>query len=612
MLGHSAIGEQFPHARSADPYRVLFDQLAVGAARCRPIVEGDDVVDVEILDSNRAFGALRCALPRLFNLLARVVRLGRPESVRLWGDGKILAASAYPVGYGEVDEVMVVIDDVTSRDQLEQRSRESQTRFEQAFHGNAAAMVIARRSDLRIIDVNPRWLEMFGATRAEVLGKSPVELGLITASRASARIAEHTQFTEGYDVELELSTRAGTQITVLASAKPIEIAEGTCTLTTLIDITARKQAEQAFAVAFSASPAGMILVDAASDRVVAVNDRMLEMTGDHRDDLIGRRSHEIDIIDAPARDELLSVIEQTGRVDGVEVELSRKGRGGLWTLASVQTVTLRDLPHRLSVFTDITALRELNLGLERRVEERTQALEASNRDLEAFSSSVSHDLRAPLRAILGFSEILLEDFAAALPGEARALLTRIHTSGGRLRTLVDDLLSFSRVGRVELARERVDLDGLVRSVLDELLAGRDLGDRLELHLGELGSCRADPTLLRTVWTNLLDNALKYSQTRNPIVLDITRERRGDEVVYRVRDNGVGFDMAHAGRLFGVFQRLHSASEFEGTGIGLANVRRIVERHHGRVAAHSELGRGSTFEFTLGTGTATQREGTEEP
>jgi light-regulated signal transduction histidine kinase (bacteriophytochrome) len=264
------------------------------------------------------------------------------------------------------------------------------------------------------------------------------------------------------------------------------------------------------------------------------------------------------------------------------------------------------------VFTDITALRELNLELERRVQERTHALEASNRDLEAFSSSVSHDLRAPLRAILGFSEILLEDFAAALPGEASALLARIHTSGGRLRTLVDGLLSFSRIGRGELGRERIDLDSLVRSVLDELLAGRDLGDRLELHLGELGSCRADHTLLRTVWTNLLDNALKYSQTRNPIVIDITRERRGDEFVYRVRDNGVGFDMAHASRLFGVFQRLHSASEFEGTGIGLANVRRIVERHHGRVAAHAELGRGSTFEFTLGIGTATQREGMEEP
>jgi PAS domain S-box-containing protein len=612
MLGHPAIGEQFPHARSADPYRVLFDQLVVGAARCRPIVEGDDVVDVEILDSNRAFGALRCDLPRLFSLLTRVVRLGRPESVRLWGDGKILTASAYPVGYGEVDEVMVVIEDVTARDQLEQRSRESQTRFEQAFHGNAAAMVIARRSDLCIIDVNPRWLEMFGATRAEVIGKSPVELGLITALRASARIAEHSQFTEGYDVELKLSTRAGTHITVLASAKPIEIAEGTCTLTTLIDITARKQAEQAFAVAFSASPAGMILVEAASDLVVAVNDRMLEMTGDRREDLIGRRSSEIDIIDAPARAELLPVIEQTGRVDGVEVELSRNGRGGLWTLASVQTITLHDAPHRLSVFTDITTLRELNLGLERRVEDRTQALEASNRDLEAFSSSVSHDLRAPLRAILGFSEILLEDFAAALPGEARALLARIHTSGGRLRTLVDGLLSFSRIGRGEIARERIDLDGLVRSVLDELLAGRDLGDRLELHLGELGSCRADHTLLRTVWTNLLDNALKYSQARNPIVIDITRERRGDEFVYRVRDNGVGFDMAHANRLFGVFQRLHSASEFEGTGIGLANVRRIVECHHGRVAAHSELGSGSTFEFTLGIGTATQREGMEEP
>ena len=486
MLGQPAIGAQPPHARSADPYRVLFDQLAAGAARCRPIVERDEVVDVEILDSNRAFGALRSVLPRLFGLLARVHRLARPETVRLWGDGRTLAASAYPVGDDEVDEVMVVVEDVTVREQLEQRSHDSQLRFEQAFHGNAAAMVIAHRSDLRIIDVNPRWLEMFGATRSEVIGKSPVELGVITAARAQTRIAEHRQFTEGHDVELELSTRAGASITVLASAKPIEIAEGTCTLTTLIDIT---------------------------------------------------------------------------------------------------------------------ALRELQRELERRVQDRTQALEASNRDLEAFSFSVSHDLRAPLRAIVGFSEIVLDEFAATLPHEARTLLARIHASGGRLRTLVDDLLAFARLGRGDLVRERIDLDALVRCVLDEALAGRGLADhpdrRLELRLDGLGTCHADPTLLRTVWTNLIDNALKYSQGRNPIILDIGRERRGDETVYHVRDNGVGFDMAHASRLFGVFQRLHSASDFEGSGIGLANVRRIVERHHGRVAAHSELGHGTTFEFTLG-------------
>ncbi|MBL0215865.1 MAG: hypothetical protein IPQ07_18540 [Myxococcales bacterium] len=231
--------------------------------------------------------------------------------------------------------------------------------------------------------------------------------------------------------------------------------------------------------------------------------------------------------------------------------------------------------------------------------ERTSALEASNRDLEAFTSSVSHDLRAPLRAIDGFSAILLEDFAAALPEDARELLGNIRESGERLRDLIDGLLSFARLGTHGLRRAPVEVGPLVRSVLDELLSTRGLGDRLELRILPLGTCDADPSLLRAVWTNLIDNALKYSRGREHIVIEIGRELRDEEVIYYVRDNGVGFDMDYAHRLFGVFQRLHSAREFEGTGVGLANVRRIVERHHGRVAATSELGRGSRFEFTLG-------------
>jgi light-regulated signal transduction histidine kinase (bacteriophytochrome) len=232
--------------------------------------------------------------------------------------------------------------------------------------------------------------------------------------------------------------------------------------------------------------------------------------------------------------------------------------------------------------------------------ERTQALETSNRDLEAFSASVSHDLRAPLRAIYGFSEILLEDFAGQMPEQAFDLLTRIHASGGRLRKLIEDLLEFARLGRGGLRLSHIELDPVVRSVCDELLVGRELGERLDLRVLPLGTCRADASLLRTVWTNLIDNALKYSQNRERIVIEIGREVRGGELIYYVNDNGTGFDMLYVDRLFGVFQRLHSATDFEGTGIGLANIRRIVERHHGRVTATSELGRGSRFEFTLGT------------
>jgi PAS domain S-box-containing protein len=607
MSAPSAAGSR--PTRPVDPYRALFDHLSIGAAHCRLVVELDQVAALEVLDSTAAFEPVRDALPQLIEVCARVRELRSPQTHQLRGPAAMPAVSVYPLcdpGGDPVSEVMVVIDDATARDHTAQQLRESQNRFAQAFHGNAAAMVIARRDDLRIVDVNPRWLEMFGAERSEVIGRTPVELGLITVSNAQARIAQHRRFSEGYEVELELTTRRGTAITVLASAKPIEIAEGRCTLTTLIDITARKQAEQAFEIAFSASPAGMMLVDVASGSVVAVNRRLLEMTGYRSDQLIGRTTGELSLVARPSNIELVSEIERTGGLDGIEVELVNRAGPAVFALASTEMMTLRDKVHRLSVFTDITArkraeasLRELNSELERRVVERTQALQSSNRDLEMFSYSVSHDLRAPLRAMVSFSQILLDDFASDLPAEARQLLARIAASGGRLRDLIEDLLAFARLSSNELVRSQVELDPLVHSVLDELIAGRSLGDRLSVRVLPLGSCHADPSLLRTVWTNLIDNALKYSQHRAHIAIEIGRELRDPDTVYYVRDNGIGFDMAHADRLFGVFQRLHSSAEFEGTGIGLANVRRIVERHHGWVAASSQPDRGSQFEFTLG-------------
>lgn len=585
-----------------DPYRVLFDRLSAGAARCRLIFTGEQVTSVEILHCNAAFDAMRGVLPHLFDVFARV-RTGPAESLQLRIDGRVLAVSAYPTNS---EEVMVVIDDVTEREALERQSRVSQDRFEQAFNGNAAAMVIAKQEDLRILDVNPRWLEMFRATREEVIGRTTVELGLISAEAAETRIAQHRQYVAGYDIELALRRRDGTPITVLASAKPIVIAEGPCTLTTLLDITARKQAEEAFELAFSASPAGMILVHAATDTIVAVNQRILEMTGYPREHYVGRRANEIPLIQQPSRAMLLDELARHGRLESFEVELARADGSGMWTLASTEVVTLHETKHRLSAFTDITdrkraeeTLREINNELERRVRERTRELETTNRDLEAFTSSVSHDLRAPLRTMSGFSEMLLEDFAPQLPPEAQGLLTRIHTSGTRLRGLIEDLLAFSRLGRNAIKRTTVDLDAMVRDVVAELLAGRDYADRVDLSIGPLGTCSADPSLLRAVWTNLIDNALKYTRTRERIEIQIGCEDRAGTLVYFVQDNGVGFDPRYADRLFGMFQRLHSTSEFEGTGVGLANVRRIVERHHGTVAASSDFGHGSRFEFTLG-------------
>ena len=236
-------------------------------------------------------------------------------------------------------------------------------------------------------------------------------------------------------------------------------------------------------------------------------------------------------------------------------------------------------------------------NLEGQVVERTRALRETNAELEAFSYSVSHDLRAPLRAIHGFARILLEDHGTQLDTEAKRVLGVIDENTKRMGQLIDDLLAFSRLGRKELESTRVDMAELVRSVADEMQ--RSAGDRpLEITVGPLPPARGDRDMLRQAVTNLLDNAAKFTRRRTPGRIDVGHNTNGSETVYFVKDNGAGFDQRYAGKLFGVFQRLHRADEFEGTGVGLAIVQRIVLRHGGRVWAEGQRDAGATFFFTL--------------
>jgi light-regulated signal transduction histidine kinase (bacteriophytochrome) len=239
----------------------------------------------------------------------------------------------------------------------------------------------------------------------------------------------------------------------------------------------------------------------------------------------------------------------------------------------------------------------LNNDLERRVEERTAQLESANRELEAFSYSVSHDLRAPLRAVSGFTTILKADFAADLPPEAQNYLEKIQASGMKMAQLIDELLAFSRIGRSPLKKKAVDLNGLVRSAI-EALAPDTKNRQIEWTLADLPSMEADPILIQQVFANLVGNAVKYTGKRETAQIEIGCTDQDHKNVYFVRDNGAGFDMEYANKLFGVFQRLHSEDEFKGTGIGLAIVRRIVERHGGRIWAEAEVDKGATFYFTL--------------
>lgn len=298
-----------------------------------------------------------------------------------------------------------------------------------------------------------------------------------------------------------------------------------------------------------------------------------------------------------------------GEVRSREIFVRKQGPdGGIWLEYNGSPLRDRDGAVRGGVvaFRDITqrksdeqVIRRLNEELEERIVERTAQLEAANHELEAFSYSVSHDLRAPLRHIGGFSRILVHDFGPGMAVEARDHLQRIDDAVIRMGLLVDGLLSLAKLGRQSLQLRCTELNGIVDQVIGVLQPECE-GRRVEWRIAQLPALPCDPILVGQVFQNLLGNALKYSRGRSQAVIEVDSILRpGEPVVIFVRDNGAGFNMQYAEKLFGVFQRMHTESEFEGTGVGLATVHRIIQKHGGRVWAEAETGRGATFYFTLG-------------
>ena len=378
------------------------------------------------------------------------------------------------------------------------------------------------------------------------------------------------------------------------------------------DITERKQAEatlreseHVYRTMFDSAPEGVWMIG--PDRLTTeVNQRMCDLIGCRREDMLGRNP--VEFADAENARVFQANAHRVPSRETRTFELALRHRDGRNVPTEFNATDLFNndgsVMAVLAFVVDLTdrkrhedELLRLNTDLERRVVERTHALEVANRELESFSYSVSHDLRAPLRAIEGFSRLLENEYVEKFDERGKDYFKRIRGGSIRMGILIDDLLDLSRISRQKMQREPVDLSMLARQAADELQS-TEPGRRVEWVIAPKITAQGDPGLLRIVVQNLIGNAWKYSSKRDSARIEFGACERDGRPAYFVRDNGDGFDMAYADKLFGAFQRLHSPGEFPGTGIGLATVKRVIHRHNGEVGAESRVGEGATFYFSL--------------
>ena len=374
----------------------------------------------------------------------------------------------------------------------------------------------------------------------------------------------------------------------------------------LAEAMAQQKSEERLRLFFERQLVGMGI---ASPRKgwLQVNDKLCEITGYSREEMKrltwAEMTYPEDLESDASQFELLL----KGEIEGYTLEkrFVRKDGSIVFTNLSVGCVRRAggQVDYTLALMEDITErkrVEENNRKLNEALRQRAHALETANKELESFSYLISHNLRTPLRAMAGFSGILLDDYAGNFDDEGKRLLNVVRNNTARMGTLVDDILKFIRTGRQEMRISEVDMETLVRDILAETTLAAD-GRCPQVDIGALPDARGDISMLRQVFANLLSNAIKFSRPKPASRIEIGGHIDGGEAVYFVKDNGVGFDMKYAGKLFGAFQRLHGVDEFEGTGIGLAIVKRIVGRHGGRAWAEGKPGEGATIYFALPTG-----------
>jgi PAS domain S-box-containing protein len=493
---------------------------------------------------------------------------------------------------------------------LEQAIRASELRYRRLFETAKDGILILNAETGSINDVNPFLVELLGFSHDEMIGKTVGELSPFKDIESNKVMLERLQKNGyiRYD-DLPLERKDGRKMAVEFVSNVYQVGDKSVIQCNIRDITARKLAEkmlrQLAAIVESSDDA--IIGKGLDGNIQSWNAGAMKMFGYSAGEMVG---HPImPLIPAELLEEEHSILEKIKRGESVpHLETVRLRKDGSKVEVSITVSPIKDSAGKVAgaskVARDITErklaeekINQLNADLEGRVIERTAQLETANQELEAFSYSVSHDLRAPLRAVDGFSKIVLEDYGPQLPEGCRQNLQTIRSSAQKMGKLIDDLLMFSRLSRLPLSKQTVDTGKLVRGVLEELNSQRE-GRRIEFRIADLPPCQADPALLKQVWVNLLSNALKFTGKCEAALVEIGCAMEKGRNAYFVRDNGAGFDIKYAHKLFGVFQRLHRAEDYEGTGVGLAIVQRVIHRHGGRIWAESEVNSGATFHFTL--------------
>jgi PAS domain S-box-containing protein len=498
------------------------------------------------------------------------------------------------------------------RMKLDQRLRDQQYYTRSLIESNIDALTTTDPQGI-MIDVNKQMEALTGCTRDELIG-APFKDHFTDPARADAAV--RLVLTERKVTNYELTARASDGRETVVSYNATTFYDRGRTLKGVFasarDVTEERRTAKALSASelryrrlFETAKEGILILDPDTGMVVDVNPFLITLLGFSREQFLGKAIWELGFFkDIVANEDKFTQLREKEyiryenmpleTIDGHRIEVEFISNLYLVNGLKVIQCSVRDVSARRKAEEEV---RRLYAELEERVILRTAELESANKELEAFSYSVSHDLRAPLRAMDGFSQAVLEDFGGLLPEEGRRQLETIREGAQRMGALIDALLTFARLSRQTLKKQAVNTGQLVQGTLEEL--GFPWPDRkVEVLVGKLPVSSGDPVLLKQVWLNLLSNALKYTRKREKALVEIGCVTTDGVGTFFVRDNGTGFDMRYVDKLFGVFQRFHRAEDFEGTGVGLAIVQRIVQRHGGRVWAEAAVDRGSTFYFTL--------------